>query len=108
MRVAVSNTVVRSREAPGKPGASSRFPRVFGPIRWLEAEAIERARRIAEPRCLSSYLDTALAERLDRDERRDALLAYLDGLEATDPATAAAKHRARTRANQIRAQVLAS
>jgi hypothetical protein len=36
------------------------------------------------------------------------LLAYLDGLEATDPATAAAKHRARTRANQIRAQVLAS
>ena len=71
----------------------------------LEADAIERARRTAGPRGLSSYLDTALAEKLEHDEKRDALLAYLDELEATDPTTEATKRRARKRADQIRVQV---
>lgn len=71
----------------------------------LEAGAIERARRTAGPRGLSSYLDRALAEKLERDERRDALLAYLDELEAADPAPEATKRRARKRAEQIRSQV---
>jgi predicted nucleic acid-binding protein len=48
----------------------------------LEADVIERARRTAGPRGLSSYLDTALAEKLERDEKRTALLAFLDELGA--------------------------
>jgi hypothetical protein len=71
----------------------------------LEADAIERARRTAGPRGLSSYLDTALAEKLERDERRDTLLAYLDELEAADPAPDATKRKARKRADRIRSQV---
>ena len=71
----------------------------------LEADAIERARRTAGPRGLSSYLDSALAEKLERDERRDALLAYLDELEAADPTPETTKRRARKRADRIRAQV---
>lgn len=70
----------------------------------LEAEAIERARRTAGPRGLSSYLGTALAEKFERDERRDALLTYLDELEAADPTPEATKRRARSRADRIRAQ----
>ena len=71
----------------------------------LEADAIERARRTAGPRGLSSYLDAALAEKLERDERRASLLAYLDQVEATDPAPDATKRRARLRAEAIRARV---
>ena len=71
----------------------------------LEADAIERARRIAGPRGLSSYLDVALAEKLDRDEKRNALLAYLDDLEVTDPTPDATKRQARRRAAQIRSEV---
>jgi len=71
----------------------------------LEADAIERARRTAGPRGLSSYLDTALAEKLERDEKRNALLAYLDELERADPTPAATKQRARQRAARIRAEV---
>jgi len=73
----------------------------------LEADAIERARRTAGPRGLSSYLDTALAEKLERDEKRNALLAYLEELEIADPAPVATKQRARQRAAQIRAGVTA-
>ena len=71
----------------------------------LEADAIERARRTAGPRGLSSYLDTALAEKLERDEKRNALLAYLDELESADPTPTATKQRARQRAARIRAEV---
>lgn len=71
----------------------------------LEADAIERARQTAGPRGLSSYLDIALAEKLERDEKRNALLAYLDELEVTDPTPDATKRRARRRAGQIRAEV---
>lgn len=71
----------------------------------LEADAIERARRTAGPRGLSSYLDTALAEKLERDEKRHALVAYLDELEHADPTPAATKQRARQRAAQIRGEV---
>jgi hypothetical protein len=71
----------------------------------LEAAAIERARRTAGPRGLSSYLDAALAEKLERDEKRNALLAYLDELERADPTPATTKQRARTRAAQIRREV---
>jgi hypothetical protein len=71
----------------------------------LEADVIERARRTAGPRGLSSYLDTALAEKLERDEKRIALVAFLDDLESADPTPDATKRRARRRADQIRAQV---
>ena len=74
----------------------------------LEAEAIERARQTAGPRGLSSYLDAALAEKLERDEKRQALIAYLDELEGQDPAPEATKRRARRRADQIRDVVASS
>lgn len=68
----------------------------------LEAEAVERARRTAGPRGLSSYLDTALAEKLERDEKRAALLGYLDELERSDPTSEATRRRAARRAARIR------
>ena len=71
----------------------------------LEADAIERARRTAGPRGLSAYLDTALAEKLERDEKRQALLDYLDALEVIDPTPEVTKRRASRRAAAIRAQV---
>lgn len=71
----------------------------------LEAQAIERARRTAGPRGLSSYLDAALAEKLERDEKRDALLAYLDELERADPTAESTKQRGRQRAARIRGEV---
>lgn len=71
----------------------------------LEADAIERARRSAGPRGLSSYLDSALAEKLERDEKRKALLDYLDELEVTDPTPAVTRRRAARRAAAIRAEV---
>jgi hypothetical protein len=71
----------------------------------LEADSIARARRSAGPRGLSSYLDTALAEKLERDEKRTALLTYLDDLERSDPTPVATKQRAHKRAERIRAVV---
>jgi len=68
----------------------------------LAAESIERARQTAGPRGLSSYLDSALVEKLERDEKRQALIDYLDELDAQDPAPDATKRRARRRADQIR------
>ena len=71
----------------------------------LEAEAIERARQAAGPRGLSSYLDAALQEKLERDDRRESLLALLRELEDADPMTAEARDRATKRAGQLRATV---
>lgn len=71
----------------------------------LEAEAIERARHAAGPRGLSSYVDAALQEKLERDERRHALLALLDELEASDPTPADLRARAAKRADRLRAAV---
>lgn len=71
----------------------------------LEAEAIERARHAAGPRGLSSYLDAALQEKLERDERRDALLALLDELEASDPTPTDVRARAAKRAARLRSAV---
>jgi hypothetical protein len=68
----------------------------------LESSAIERARRAAGPRGLSSYVDAALEDKLDRDERRREFLAYLDELEANDPTPDAVKARASRRAQKIR------
>ena len=65
----------------------------------LEATSIERARQAAGPRGLSSYLDAALEEKLERDERRRAFLTYLDELELADPAPEPAKRRAARRAS---------
>jgi hypothetical protein len=69
----------------------------------LEASSIERARRVAGPRGLSSYLDTALAEKLERDARRAGFLDYLDELEANDPTPDEVKRKAARRADRIRA-----
>jgi hypothetical protein len=71
----------------------------------LEAEAIERARHAAGPRGLSSYVDAALQEKLERDERRHALLALLDELEAGDPTPADVRERAARRASRLRSAV---
>ena len=71
----------------------------------LEAEAVERARHAAGPRGLSSYLDAALQEKLERDDRREALLALLQELEDADPITAEARDRATKRAAQLRTAV---
>ena len=68
----------------------------------LESSAIERARRAAGPRGLSSYVDAALEDRLERDERRRAFLEYLDELEADDPTPDPIKQRAGRRAAKIR------
>lgn len=68
----------------------------------LESTAIARAREAAGPRGLSSYLDAALEEKLERDERRQALLAYLDELERKDPTPELTKRRAARRAQKLR------
>jgi hypothetical protein len=68
----------------------------------LEEGAIERARVVAGPRGLSSYLDAALEEKLERDERRQVFLDYLDELEATDPTSEHVKDEARRRAGRLR------
>ena len=67
----------------------------------LDSSAIERARQAAGPRGLSAYLDGALQDRLDRDERRHVLLAYLDALEATDPTSPEVRRRAGRRADRL-------
>lgn len=71
----------------------------------LEADAIERARHAAGPRGLSSYVDAAVREKLDRDERRHALLALLEELEAGDPTPADVRARAAKRAARLRSAV---
>jgi hypothetical protein len=68
----------------------------------LETSAIERARRAGGPRGLSPNADTALEDKLERNERRRALLDYLDDLEADDPTPDPAKQRAGRRAARIR------
>jgi hypothetical protein len=68
----------------------------------LGTTAIERARQAAGPRGLSSYVDAALEEKLDRDERRRAFLDYLKELEAADPTPEEVKNRANRRASRIR------
>lgn len=71
----------------------------------LEAESIERARHAAGPRGLSSYLDAALQEKLERDERREVLLELLDELEQSDPTPADIRARAAKRAARLRSAV---
>jgi coenzyme F420-reducing hydrogenase alpha subunit len=71
----------------------------------LGAEAIHQARQAAGPRGLSSYLDAALREKLERDERRGALLALLEELETADPTPAEVRARASRRAHRIRQAV---
>lgn len=73
----------------------------------LESGAIKRARRVAGPRGLSGYLDSALREKLVRDERRRAFVAYLDDLEAADPTPERVKIRVTRRAARLRAKVSA-
>ena len=68
----------------------------------LDAAAIERARQVAGPRGLSAYVDAALEDRLDRDQRRLALMDYLDALESGDPTSEQVRRRARRRVSAIR------
>jgi hypothetical protein len=68
----------------------------------LEATAIEQARKAAGPRGLSSYLDAALQEKLERDERRRAFLEHLDELEAADPTAPEIRSRGTRRARRLR------
>ena len=71
----------------------------------LEADAIERARRAAGPRGLSSYLDAALREKLARDARRLALLDLIEELEIVDPTPPDVRARAVQRAERLRKAV---
>ena len=71
----------------------------------LASNAIERARVAAGPRGLSSYLDAALEDKLERDERRRAFLEYLDELEAADPTPEPARRRASQRVARLRSSV---
>jgi hypothetical protein len=73
----------------------------------LETTAIERAREAAGPRGLSAYVDAALEDKLERDERRRSFLAFLDELEAADPTSEQTKRRAQRRAFKIRDAVSA-
>jgi hypothetical protein len=68
----------------------------------LESTAIARARAAAGPRGLSAYVDAALEDKLDRDERRRSFLTYLDELDAADPASEGTKRHARRRVTKIR------
>jgi hypothetical protein len=68
----------------------------------IDEAALARARALAGPRGLSSYLEDALVERLERDERRRQLLAHLDELDAADPASDATREKAAARAARIR------
>jgi len=71
----------------------------------LESSSIERARVAAGPRGLSSYLDAALEDKLERDERRRAFLDYLDEIEAGDPTSGQTKRRAGRRAGKLQSYV---
>jgi hypothetical protein len=71
----------------------------------LKTTAIERAREAAGPRGLSAYVDAALQDKLERDERRRSFLSYLDELEAGDPTSEQTKKRARRRASKIQEAV---
>lgn len=71
----------------------------------LGAAAIKQARLVAGAGGLSSYLDVALQEKLERDERRQAFLDYLEELEALDPATQDEKRRASRRVARLRQRV---
>jgi hypothetical protein len=73
----------------------------------LETTAIARAREAAGPRGLSAYVDAALEDKLERDERRRSFLAFLDELEAADPTSEQTKRRAQRRASKIRDAVSA-
>ncbi len=71
----------------------------------LDSSAIDRARAVAGPGGLSPYLDAALEDKLERDERRRAFLDYLDELEAANPTPETAKRRASLRADRLRASM---
>ena len=51
----------------------------------LDRETLTEVRRLVGPRGLSAYVDAALREKLQRDQRRRALLAYLEELNEVDP-----------------------
>lgn len=68
----------------------------------LQGRSIEEARRLVGPRGLSSYVDAALEEKLDRDGRRRALLDHLDELEHDDPTPHEVRRRAARRAAELR------
>jgi hypothetical protein len=53
----------------------------------LDRKTVREARRVAGRRGLSSYLDSALREKLERDRRRRAILDYLRELDDADPLT---------------------
>lgn len=71
----------------------------------LQASALEQARQLAGPRGLSTYLDAALHEKLERDAQRRAFLGYLQELEAHDPTPEGLRQRAARRAARIRTRV---
>jgi hypothetical protein len=53
----------------------------------LGVDRIERVREMAGPRGLSSFVNAALQEKLEREDRRRALVECLDELDVADPST---------------------
>lgn len=71
----------------------------------LDAESIDRARSVVGARGLSAYLDSALREKLEREDRRLALLDLLDEMERDDPTPREERDRGRARAARLIAEV---
>ncbi len=71
----------------------------------VRATSVQQARRVAGPRGLSTFVDAAIAEKLERDNRRRAFLDYLRELEAADPTPEPVKRRAARRVAEIRSVV---
>jgi hypothetical protein len=71
----------------------------------LDELAVARARALVGPRGLSAYLDEALRQKLDDDERNRTFDDYLDALDEEHPSTPEEIRRGRERADAIIAKV---
>ena len=67
----------------------------------LSPDLIASVRQRAGERGVSSWLDSAVREKLQRDERRDAVLALLAELDAEDPPTDSEREQARRDADRL-------
>ena len=71
----------------------------------LDAERLAKLRERVGARGVSAYLDEALADRMELDERQQALLDFFDELDADDPPTPERRARAKREADRIRSEV---
>jgi hypothetical protein len=81
----VSKDVVLSDRWPAESGVLILAKRKVSVT--LGVDRIKQARELAGPRGLSSYINAALQEKLEREDRRQAIIEWLDELDAADPPT---------------------